>query len=110
MILVVKERQRLSCSNGAVATLLNEPKVSSLIDDNWASAKEEEINYRVVDEAVNNDDSNNDDDDVKYQALNRTKWWSPWLPPAPKSDKTTPARVELIDKRFIFEAETTTNG
>ena len=56
-----------------------------------------------------NDGSNNDDD-IKYQPLKSTKWWGQWLPPAPKSDKTTLDRVELIDKRFIFGLLTTTNG
>ena len=76
MILVVKEAAAdWTISNGAVATLLvatllDEPKVSLLIDDDdWALAKEEEINYRVVDEAVNNDDSN---DDIKNQPLKST--------------------------------------
>ena len=31
-------------------------------------------------------------------------------PTVPKSDKATPSRVELIEKRLLFEAETTTNG
>ena len=36
----------MNISNGALATLLYEPKVSLLffIDDEWALAKEEEIN------------------------------------------------------------------
>jgi len=70
-------------------------------DDDWALAKEEET--------VNHDDSDNDDD-IRHQPLKSTKWWSPWLPPAPKSDKMTLDRVELIDKRFIFALLTTTNG
>jgi len=68
--IMIHERSELhydwTTSNGAVATLLNEAQPSLLIDDDWALAKEEEINYRVVDEAVNNDDSNDDDDDIKY--------------------------------------------
>ena len=63
---------RLNYKYGAAATLLDEPKVSLLIDDNWALAKEEEINYRVVDEAVDNDDCSNDDDDIKHQPLKST--------------------------------------
>ena len=50
-------------SNGAVATLLNEPKVSLLINEEEAVADDELINYRVVDEAVV---SINDDDDIRY--------------------------------------------
>ena len=45
MMIVVKEASAdWTTSNGAVATLLDEPKVSLLIDDDWALAKEEEIN------------------------------------------------------------------
>jgi len=77
-----------------------------LIDDDWALAKEEEFN-RVVDEAVN---VNNDDNNSKHQPLNSTKLWIPWLPPAPKSDNLHLDRVELIDNRFILEAESIING
>jgi len=59
---------------------------------------------------INNDDSNNDDDDSKYQPLRSTKWWNPWLPPAPKPGETTPSRVELIDKGLLFGLVSTTNG
>ena len=57
--------QRLNCSNGAVATLLDEPKVSLLIKQEEALADDELINYRVVDEAVVIVSNNDDVDDIK---------------------------------------------
>ena len=64
MMIVVKEASAdWTTSNGAVATLLNEPKVSLLIEEEEAIADDEWINYRVVDEAVV---SINDDDDIRY--------------------------------------------
>ena len=101
ILLVVKEASAdWTTSNGAVATLLNEPKVSLLIDDDWALAKEEET-----------DNNGNDDVNINNQSLRSTIMeHSSCASGGSKSDKTTPSRVELIDKRFIFEAESTING
>lgn len=70
-------------------------------DEDWALAKEEEVDDN---DYVDNDDGDN-------QPLKSTSWSIALIASGgSKSDNLPLARVELIDKRFIFGLLTTTNG
>ena len=112
--LYIMERSDYDVSEGGVAHWTDEPKVSLLyyIDDDWALAKEEEINNdrsEAEDVVSDNDDDDNIVNNQPLKSINNVSI-ALLASGGPKSDNIPLDRVELIDKRLLFGLLTTTNG